>query len=243
VKQDGVAQNGKRRERAAVLADIGQWLAPPRFLMFIVLFAGGTWLWRMQGHTLADSFDLGFDGAALVFLASLAPLFHRRCDSAAMRLQAARNDANRVVVLGITTLLTVVIMAAIVGELPRVGHGPAGGGPIALVKLIGTLVLTWLFANMVYALHYAHLYYSADDAIGGEAGGDSRGLDIPGGEDPDYLDFVYFAFTLGMTFQTADVNITGRPIRRIAILHGFAAFVFNIGVIAFTINAIGGAAG
>ena len=223
----------------ALIADLGGWLAPPRFLLFLTLFAVGAWGWHGLGHGLADALDLGFDGAALVFLAGLVPLFLARSDSAAMRRQAARNDANRLLVLSITSLLTVVIMAAIAGELPHVGHPGPGGGHGALIKLIGTLILTWLFANVVYALHYAHLFYGPGDV----AGEDACGLDFPGGEAPDYLDFVYFAFTLGMTFQTADVNITGKPIRRIAVLHGFAAFVFNIGVIAFTINAIGGASG
>ncbi len=224
--------------RARRYAQIGSWLAPPRFVVFVLLFAGGAALWRWLGHDRADALDLGFDGAALAFLASLLPLFLTPCDSAAMRAQAARNDANRWAVLGITSLLTVVIMTALAGELPHIGHAGAGGGHFALVKLIGTLLLTWLFANAVYALHYAHLYYTPDPVTCQDA----RGLDFPGGEDPDYLDFVYFAFTLGMTFQTADVAMTGKPIRRIAILHGFAAFVFNIGVIAFSINAIGGAA-
>jgi uncharacterized membrane protein len=127
----------------------------------------------------------------------------------------------------------VVIMAAIAGEVPHVAHG----GPIVLIKVIATLLLTWLFANVMYALHYTHLYYSPGAAEGKDAGG----LDFPGNKDPDYLDFGYFAFTLGMTFQTADVAISGRPIRHIAMLHTFAAFIYNIGVIAFTINAIGGA--
>lgn len=211
---------------------IGGWLAPPRFLAFLVLLPLGFAGLRASGHGLADSLDLAFDGAAEVFLASLWPLFWMRCDSASMRRQAAANDANRVAVLAITSTLTLVIMAAIAGELPHLAHG----GPIVVVKLIATLLLTWLFANVVYALHYAHLYYSPGDA------GDARGLDFPGAGDPDYFDFIYFAFTLGMTFQTADVEISGRAIRRIAILHCFAAFIFNIGVIAFTINAIGGAA-
>lgn len=218
-------------------ASVGQWLAPPRFLAFVALFAAGFALWRTLGHSLAESLDLGFDGAAALFLVTLVPLFTRRCSAAAMRAQAASNDANRFGVLAVTSLLTVVIMAAIAGELPRIGHG--GGGALAVAKLIGTLVLTWLFANAVYALHYAHLYYTADPHLGH----DRRGLDFPGQKDPDYWDFIYFAFTLGMTFQTADVAISARGIRRIAILHTFAAFVFNIGVIAFTINALGGAAG
>lgn len=218
------------------IVHLGGWLAPPRFVLFLALFPIGAWLWHARGHTLAESLDLGFDGAALVFLASLVPLFLRPHNAELMRDQAARNDANRVLVLSITTLLTVVILTAIAGELPHLGHG---GGHLVVFKLIGTLLLTWLFANVVYALHYAHLFYMPGEVDGEDAGG----LDFPGKESPDYLDFIYFAFTLGMTFQTADVNISGKPIRRIAVLHGFAAFVYNIGVIAFTINAIGGAPG
>ncbi|MFX5693335.1 DUF1345 domain-containing protein, partial [Acinetobacter baumannii] len=75
------------------------------------------------------------------------------------------------------------------------------------------------------------------------SGKERAGLAFPGNEPPDYFDFLYFAFTLGMTFQTADVEMTGRAIRRIAIVHCLAAFVFNIGVIAFAINVIGGANG
>jgi uncharacterized membrane protein len=220
----------KQQSARGRIAAIGGWLAPPRFLLFLALFVGGAWFWHGSGHGLADAADLGFDGAALVFLVSLLPVLLKRCDSAAMRRQAGLNDANRLLVLAITTVLSVVILAAIAGELPKV----AQGGPIALAKVIATLMLTWLFANVIYALHYAHLYYLQAH------GKDARGLDFPGGQDPEYIDFVYFAFTLGMTFQTADVAITGRPIRRIAILHTFAAFVYNIGVIAFTINAIGG---
>ena len=211
-------------------------MAPPRFVLFLTLFPVGAAVWHAMGHSLSESLDLGFDGAAVVFLLSLLPLFLAPCDGKAMREQAARNDANRVLVLSITTLLTVVVLAAIAGELPHLGHG---GGHFMIFKLIGTLMLTWLFANVVYALHYAHLFYSPGDVAGEDAGG----LEFPGGESPDYIDFIYFAFTLGMTFQTADVNISGKSIRRIVVLHGFAAFIYNIGVIAFTINAIGGAAG
>ena len=63
---------------------------------------------------------------------------------------------------------------------------------------------------------------------------------MPGTDEPDYWDFVYFAFTLGMTFQTSDVSITDRRIRRVVLGHSLAAFVFNLGVLAFTINVLGG---
>lgn len=214
-------------------ASFGQTLAPPRFVMFLLLFVAGFFGWRALTGVpgLADPLAMGFDFAATAFLVSLWPLL-RDDDPATMRRHAGENDANRLLILGITTVLTVVVMSALVAELPGARHGNG----LAKVKLLGTLALTWLFANVVYGLHYAHLYYSSD--ANGEA--HRGGLDFPGTPEPDYLDFAYFAFTLGMTFQTSDTGITSGAIRRIVTLHSFAAFVFNIGVIAFTINALGG---
>jgi uncharacterized membrane protein len=152
-----------------------------------------------------------------------------------MRRHAGENDANRLMVLIITSLLTVVVMIAVSGELRHV----RGGDPFAVAKLVGTLVLIWLFANSVYALHYAHDFYRRGGQ-GAEGSGDARGLDFPGTKTPSYPDFAYFAFTLGMTFQTSDVAVTAPGLRQVVILHSFAAFIFNIGVIAFTINVLGG---
>ncbi|WP_254895095.1 DUF1345 domain-containing protein [Novosphingobium sp. B1] len=209
---------------------LGNRLAPPRFVMFLVLLVAGLFGFRHFGsaRSLLDAAAMAFDLAAVAFLLSLIPLV-RDAEVADLRRHAADNDANRVLVLAITTIVTMVVMAAISGELPRA----SGGDRIAMAKLIGTLALTWLFANAVYALHYAHLFYTSKD------GKDARGVDFPGTDTPDYLDFAYFSFTLGMTFQTSDVEISSRQVRRIVTLHSFAAFVFNIGVIAFTINALG----
>ncbi|MFM9935820.1 MAG: DUF1345 domain-containing protein [Novosphingobium sp.] len=216
----------------------GQRFAPLRFVLFLMLLVAG-FLTRsaMTGQNdFADALAVGFDFAAAGFLLSLLPLL-RSCDAAAMRRHSAENDANRPVVLAVSTLITLVVMAAMAGELPEAKSGAPG----ALVRLIATLLLTWLFANAVYALHYAHEYYRAGPKGGPSAGKDIGGLEFPGTDQPDYGDFAYFALTLGMTFQTSDVVITARPIRRIVTVHAFAAFIFNIGVIAFTINGIGGA--
>ena len=211
---------------------LGNRLAPPRFLLFLLLlplsFAGYRWLagatdWR-------DGVAMAVDIAAFVFLASLAPLLH---DSkvADIRRHARENDANRPLILIVTLVLTLVVMAAIGGELDKAGQGD----PLAIAKLVATLLLTWLFANAVYTLHYAHAWYAP-----GSSENDAGGLDFPGCGAPDYEDFAYFAFTIGMTFQTSDIAINRPAIRRIVLLHSFAAFVFNIGVIAFTINVLGG---
>lgn len=148
-----------------------------------------------------------------------------------MRASAARNDANRAMMLFVTAMVCSTILVAIGYELGQRSTLHAGG--IALI--IATLLLAWLFSNLVYALHYAHIYYSRT------GGGDARGIGFPGDDaEPDYGDFIYFAFTLGMTFQTSDVEVSSRAIRRVVILHCFAAFIFNIGVLAFTINVLGG---
>lgn len=212
--------------------NLGNRIAPPRFLAFLLLlplsFLGYRWL--AQNTDWRDGVAMAFDIAAFVFLASLVPLLRdSKVDD--LRRHARQNDANRLLILIVTLLLTLVVMAAISGELKLAGQGD----PLAIAKLVVTLLLAWLFANAVYTLHYAHCWYAP-----GENGGDTGGLDFPGTRAPDYEDFAYFAFTIGMTFQTSDVAITIPAIRRVVLLHGFAAFVFNIGVIAFTINVLGG---
>jgi uncharacterized membrane protein len=211
---------------------IGNRIAPPRFLLFlgvlVLTYAG--YVMGLGQRGWLDGVAVAFDVAALVFLISLAGLV-RYSSPEILRSHAAANDANRVLILLLSTLLTAVAMAAIIGEL----RGARTGDPAAVVTLVGTLILVWLFANSVYALHYAHAYY----AIGAD-GGDAGGLEFPGTKTPDYHDFAYFAFTLGMTFQTSDVQITANGIRRIVLLHTFGAFLFNIGLIAFAINVLGG---
>lgn len=213
---------------------LGRHVAPPRFLAFLVLLplAGLAHFRLFSPHEWKTSLAIGFDVAAGVFLVSLIPLL-KESGAHAIRARADANAANRIVVLAVSTLLMGVVMAGIAGELPgaRRGQGPA------IVALVATLLLIWLFANAVYALHYAHDYYTAHPR---EPGKDTGGIDFPGGAEPGYADFAYFAFTLGMTFQTSDIAITATHTRSVALLHSFGAFVFNIGVIAFTINALGG---
>jgi uncharacterized membrane protein len=99
----------------------------------------------------------------------------------------------------------------------------------ATVLAMSAVVLAWLLIHTVFTLRYAHLYY--DVADGGTM------LEFPGlTELPDYLDFAYFAFVIGMTAQTADVNIHDRTIRRLALMHGLVAFAFNTAVVALSIG-------
>lgn len=201
---------------------LGQKLAPPRFLLFIAVLAIAVIAaWRPLDP--ARAFITGFDIAAAVFLISVAPLL-RNQNATEMRRHAIENDANRVVLLVVATVISLAILVAVAIEL-----GAKGGPNVALVVV--TLALAWLFGNTIYALHYAHLYYLH---------GSTGGLGFSGEDKaPDYSDFVYFAFTLGMTFQTSDTSVDTRQMRRIVTVHSLAAFVFNIGVLAFSINVLG----
>lgn len=207
---------------------LGKRVAPPRFALFALVLAAGL---AIAVPTLGWGRGVlaGFDVAASVFLLSLVGLF-RHGEAERMRRTARDNDANRSALLAITAATMAVILVAVAGEL----QGRSAIGATGLV--IATLVLAWLFSNMVYALHYAHLFYLPGD---GGSGSDAGGLEFPDCPQPDYWDFVYFSYTLGMTFQTSDVSITARALRRVAIGHCLAAFVFNLGVVAFTINVLG----
>lgn len=211
---------------------IGQRLAPSRFVAFCAVAAVAVpavilrWGWSTGAM-------IGFETAAAVFLLSVVALL-RTADVDAMRRAAERNDANRGTLLAITTACTL----AVLGRMAAVGTELMAGGstpPIRSVLVIGTLALAWLFANTVYGLHYAHVFYTH-----AAESGDAGGPDFPGCDEPDYTGFANFAFTLGMTLQTSDVAVRDRGLRRTVTLHALAALVFNLGVIAFTINVLGG---
>lgn len=204
-------------------------LAHWRFNLFVALVVlGAPGAAALIGP--ARGFIAAFDIAALVFIGTALQLMWDK-SAADIRDQAARVDANRLLLLTVTCVMLGVVLAALVVELGDKKHD--GWGPALAVS---TLALAWLFAGFMYALHYAHLYYDAD-----EGGKDAKGLDFPGKEEPDYWDFLYFSIVLGSTFQVSDVEITRRGVRRVALIHGLVAFFFNIGVVALTINVVGSA--
>jgi uncharacterized membrane protein len=210
------------------MASIGNRVAPARFIAFILLLAAAAPVATRILHDSALGAMAGFDAAALAFILSCLPLL-RVADPATIRDHANANDANRAVLLAITGVVMLVLLLSVAAE--TVGSRPQ---PFTKGLVIVTLILAWLFSNSVYALHYAHLAYREGKTAGCD------GIDFPGTTQPAYWDFVYFAFTLGMTFQTSDVTISDAAIRRAVTVHCLAAFVFNIGVLAFTINVLGG---
>ena len=150
-----------------------------------------------------------------------------RSDVHHIRRRAALQDEGQLAILGLTVAAALASLGAIFAEL---GRSPAGESrPTShLVLATMTIVLSWAFIHMIFALHYAHEFY--DETAG-------RGLAFPGGDaNPDYWDFVYFSFVIGMTSQVSDIGITSKQIRRTAAAHGVIAFFFNAALLALTIN-------
>lgn len=106
-----------------------------------------------------------------------------------------------------------------------------------LIVIVACMVLSWMILHTIFTVRYAHLYYSNHKS---EEGRFSGGLDFPSEDEPDFIDFAYFSFTLGMTFQVSDVAISSRKIRRIVLLHSLLSFGFNATIVAMSVNIIAG---
>ena len=140
-------------------------------------------------------------------------------------------------------ILTLVLIADTV-SLGAVGlntHGVPKVDMVAhLILSIVAIICSWLLVHTMFTLHYAHRYYRAGllnvSADPDEAGG----LDFPGEEPPDYLDFAYFSFVIGMTSQVSDVQITSPSMRRLALIHGILSFAFNTVILALSVNILAG---
>ncbi len=156
-------------------------------------------------------------------------------DSHETHCRAALEDPGRNVVWGIVLIASTFSLFA-AGVVMRAARTPTFD-MVERVTLIGlcltAVLVAWVLTHTAYALRYAHLYYRDDDEGVG-------GLDFPGGQAPDYLDFAYFAFTLGMAFQVSDVCVSSRAIRRTALGHALLAFLYNTAILALALNLVFG---
>ncbi|MGJ3628943.1 DUF1345 domain-containing protein [Sphingomonas sp. MMS24-JH45] len=201
-------------------------VAPPRFMLFLLVFAFAA-PWGVLHHGWQRGPMLAFDVATFVFLLSIPSLFGKGSVEE-MRATAQRTDANRAELLAFTVIAS---SRGTGWRWPR-----SWGGREPRTRCWCWRRWRWRGASPTSSSRwdYAHLYYMPGER------GDAAGLYFPGEDAPDYADFLDFAVTLGMTFQTSDVAITSREMRRVVTGQSVAAFVFNLGVVAFTINVLGG---
>jgi uncharacterized membrane protein len=172
---------------------------------------------------------IGWNAGALLYIA-LASWMMMRSTQEALRERAMRLDAGQGVVLVMVVLAALVSLAAILAELVVAKDLSGANRYIHIALAVLTILSSWAYTHLMFALHYAHDYHLA--LMRGEDGG----LGFPGTEAPDYGDFLYLAFIVGTSGQTADVSFTSRHMRRIGLLHSVLAFLFNTSLLALTIN-------
>ena len=224
-----------RRGRRRMARPLRQLRAHPRLVIAVAvavacyLLLPGRLEWSMRAL-------IAFDVGAVIFIIAIWSMMARATQSD-MRWRAAIEDEGRNVILALAATAAVAILLAIVFEL----HGskdlppPQQGPHVALAA--ATIFLSWVFMNTMFAVHYAHDYYGEGEGPGDAVAGC---LAFPGDDAPGYSDFLYFAFVIGMTFQVADVGITDKGLRRVALAQGVLAFFFNVVVVAFTVNILAG---
>lgn len=137
------------------------------------------------------------------------------------------------IVIIISSLASMVAVLMLTTSKDKAVHDHAFMVPTAVVAM----VLSWVLVHTQYVFHYAHEYYDCDGAEENNTVGD---LDFPEDDKPVYLDFAYFSFCMGCTFQVSDVEVTSKLMRRIVMFHGLLSFFINTFVVALTINLVAG---
>jgi uncharacterized membrane protein len=194
----------------------------------IAYFVAAHWVSRDITRAL-----VGWDCGVLVFI-GLCLNSMRDCDCDRLKQRAIAHDEGRHLMLLLTTFAAVASVGALVAELSAAKGQPGGGFRVALAA--STVVLSWLFVQFVFAIHYAHIYYLAEDADQGADAQHRGGLEFGDDAEPDYWDFLHFSMVMGATAQTADIIIRSKEIRRAGTIHTLIAFGFNTAILATMIN-------
>ena len=170
---------------------------------------------------------VGWDIAALLYLAFVTGMI-RRASIDTIKKRAALYDEGGLSFLFLALLAVASSFVAIFAELAHTkANIDRDAGSIILAGI--TVVLSWSLTHVMFALHYAHLYYRDGHAKG-------SGILMPEQDQPDYSDFMYFSFVIGCASQTADISSTTRTMRRVMTVHGIVSFFFNAAILALTIN-------
>jgi uncharacterized membrane protein len=211
-------------------------LSPTRRLATVLFIGVGSYLllerWIPAQTRLLVSWNLG----ALAYL-GLAWVTVARADPTMTRIRAQFYDQSGYVIFLLVVTAASASFVAIGFLVGDIRSMPFWQRTEHLTLSVAALLLSWLLIQTLFGFHYARLYYSYHTGTTENRGG----LKFPGDHEPDYLDFAYYAFVVGMTSQVSDVAVLTRRMRRITLVHGVLSFVYNIAILAMSINIIGGA--
>ncbi|HWE72543.1 MAG TPA: DUF1345 domain-containing protein [Stellaceae bacterium] len=173
----------------------------------------------------------GWDAGVLIFFA-LTLYVIGAGEASVLRKRASQSDTHLWIILGVVVIAAGASFAALAFVLQK----PEGATTTTLAGRITvavtTLVLSWTLVHAMFAIRYAHYFYGDPEADGTPRGG----LGFPGKGHPDFWDFMYYSFVVGMTCQVSDVQVLSKPMRRLTLAHGVLAFFFNAGVLALAVN-------
>jgi uncharacterized membrane protein len=208
--------NAPATRRAAIVTAIGLTVA-------VVLLRFVSW---------ALGLLVGWDAAALTFLVAVWPIV-LRADGPAVERLAGREDETRGSAVALMVGASVASLVG-VGLVLSLAARRSGTGQVLLVCVaVLTVMLSWTVINTVYTLHYAHLHYAT-------AAGGIGFADPEAGQRPNYRDFAYVAFTIGMTYQVSDTALRHPRIRRTVLSHALLSYVFGVVIVAGSVNLIAG---
>ena len=197
-----------------------------------ICFAAGVFAWLCFSDVswpkcILSTWD-SFAGCALAFswLTIVVAENHH------IRQEAQAQDWSRTLIFVFTVTIACVSLFTVIYFLSRANARDLSD----LALSIFAIIAGWSLMHTVFAFRYAHIYYGASDRPNEHAGG----LEFPNDNAPDYLDFAYFAFVIGMTCQVSDVEIASKALRRLALLQGVLSFGFNTVILALTFNGISG---
>ncbi|GAB3352600.1 DUF1345 domain-containing protein [Arachidicoccus ginsenosidivorans] len=162
-----------------------------------------------------------------------------------IRQEAQHQDSSRAYIFVLSLFAALFSIFSVIQMLLSAGSDEVYKA-LNLISGVSCMILSWVLVHTIFAVRYAHLFYARDMSRKDRHAG---GLDFPSHPEddtpawPDFMDFAYFSFTLGTTFQVSDVQITDRRIRRIAMIHGLFSFAFNAAIIALSVNIISGLIG
>ncbi|MFA4894464.1 DUF1345 domain-containing protein [Brevundimonas sp.] len=212
------------------------WLRLHWPLLLAIAVAASSLAWPIGGGWLSR-LALGWDVGVGLFLVECLVKLRRARSADDIRERAAALDEAAGAVLPLALFAALASIAVVVGEAVQVAGDRSRAGDAAVLGLT-TVALSWTFVHAIFAFHYAHEYYAPATAGAGAEGKtrDRGGLIFPGGEDPDYWDFVHFSLIIGVAQQTADIQISSKTLRRTATVHSVTAFLFNTVVVALTVN-------
>lgn len=221
--QDRLRLRQRRRMRVYLHKALRPFRFRPRMSVTVLLGVAVYLLCRPFFETLR-AILLSFDATSLGLIAACI-VIAARTPTRMMARRAGEEDEQKLAVLISGVVVSAIVLAGLLLELKGVKQKSVD--EIGLAS--ATIVFAWGFLNILFSFHYAHEFYRLRKLT-------RKPMGFPGTPHPDYFDFIYFAFTIGMTFQVSDVDIRSGPIRHVAFVHALISFFFSVMVLGLIVN-------